>query len=90
MTALFDGEGRVTRWPRKAVDRDAVLDYLASKFESGRIYTEAELNGILRMFHTFGDWALLRRELYETKRLDRDPPTARYWVRQHLPSATVA
>lgn len=82
MTALFDGEGRVTRWPKKAVDRNAVLDYLASKFEVSKIYKEAEINEILKRFHTFGDWALLRRELYEAKRLDRNPLTASYWVMQ--------
>ena len=58
-----------------------MLDHLAGKFEAGRIYGEGEVNEILRRFHSFGDWALLRRELFENGRLDRDARGARYWLR---------
>lgn len=80
MTALFDRDGLVTRWPRKARERDEVLDYLASKFESGRIYKETEVTGVLADWHSFGDHALLRRELFESKRLGRDPRSGTYWL----------
>lgn len=79
MTALFDEHGRATRWPRKARDREAVLDALAERFAPGAVVAEAEVNAILREAHTFGDWALLRRELFETGRLDRDPRAGTYW-----------
>jgi hypothetical protein len=80
MTALFDRDGVVTRWPRKSRERDEVLDHLASKFEPGRIYKEAEVTAILRDWHGFGDHALLRRELFESGRLGRDPRTGTYWL----------
>jgi hypothetical protein len=80
VTALFDREGVVTRWPRKARERGEVLDYLASKFDSGRIYKETEVTGILCDWHSFGDHALLRRELFESGRLGRDPRTGTYWL----------
>ena len=79
MTALVDAEGRVTRWPRKSAERDYVLSYLIEKFTAGQEYQEVEVNAILKRFHTFGDWALLRRELYESRRLDRDPRSGVYW-----------
>lgn len=79
MTELIDSDGRVTRWPRQAIAREKVLQYLAEKFEPGRQYPEKEVNDILKRFHTFGDWALLRRELFEAGKLGRDPKLAQYW-----------
>ena len=49
-------------------------------FEAGRIYSEREVNDLLKAHHTFGDWALLRRELFESRRLDRNPRLGQYWV----------
>ncbi|MEQ1951296.1 DUF2087 domain-containing protein [Mesorhizobium sp. CN2-181] len=80
MTALFDRDGVVTRWPRKARERDEVLDHLASKFEPGRIYKETDVTGILSGWHGFGDHALLRRELFESGRLGHDPRSGTYWL----------
>lgn len=78
MTALITDDGIVTRWPAKAADRMLVLDFLAAKFEAGRDYTEREVNDILKRHHNFGDWALLRRELFESGRFLRNPLTAIY------------
>lgn len=80
MTALIDADGRVTRWPRKAADKDLVLTHLVSHFERDRRYSEKEVNELLKALHTFGDWALLRRELFDTGRLGRDPGLSVYWV----------
>ncbi|MET0574390.1 MAG: DUF2087 domain-containing protein [Mesorhizobium sp.] len=71
----------VTRWPRKDRDRQMVLEHLAGKFEAGRIYAEKEVNEMLKRYHSFGDWALLRRELFESGGLDRDAKTGRYWLK---------
>ncbi len=60
---LIDAEGRVTRWPKKSTEREQVLGYLASKFQSDRTYTEIEVNDILRQWHTYEDWSSLRRDL---------------------------
>lgn len=81
MTALIDVNGIITRWPTKAAEKTLVLDLLAGKFEQGRVYSEKEVNEILKRHHSFGDWALLRRELFESRRLDRDARTGRYWLR---------
>lgn len=78
MTALITSDGIVTRWPAKAADRATVLDFLAGKFETGRDYSEREVNDILKRHHSFGDWALLRRELFESGRFSRNPLTAIY------------
>lgn len=72
--------GLVVRWPTKAKEKQLVLDYLASKFEADRIYAESEVNDILKAAHSFGDWALLRREMYEARIFDRDPRLGTYWL----------
>jgi hypothetical protein len=80
MTALITDDGIVTRWPAKAADRTLVLDFLAARFEAGRDYAEREVNDLLKRHHSFGDWALLRRELVESGRFQRDARVGRYWL----------
>lgn len=77
----LDEAGRVTRWPgqKYAADRALIIAYLADKFEAGQDYTERDVNDILNRYHTFGDWALLRRELFERGYLNREKDGTRYW-----------
>jgi len=60
--------------------------YLASKFESGRKYTEKEVNELLRDWHTFDDWAMLRRDLYDSRFLNRENDGMFYWLEEKQPS----
>ncbi len=69
---FLDGSGAVKQWPKKLADKRLVLTYLASKFEFDHSYHEREVNELLQQWHIFGDWALLRRELFEQGFLDRD------------------
>jgi hypothetical protein len=81
LATYMDEEGRITEWPtkhKKHVQR-MVLEYLASKFEMGREYSEKEVNDLLKQYHTFEDWALLRRELFEAGYLNRAKNGANYW-----------
>lgn len=77
----LDEEGRVTRWPGKKhiADQTLILAYLADKFEIEREYTEHEVNEILKKYHTFEDWALLRRELFERGYFNRLADGTKYW-----------
>lgn len=78
----FDAEGRVTRWPtrRNRSDRGPILAYFTSKFEAGKIYTEREVNEILKAHHTFEDWALLRREMVMQGIFGRSSNGTKYWL----------
>ena len=51
---------KLKSWPsRKHRNKQLlVLEYLASKFEIGRDYSEKEANEILNQNHTFGDTAV--------------------------------
>lgn len=69
---FLDEQGRVAVWPSKPTHKQLVLVYLATKFAPGRTYTEKEVNEILKTWHTFGDWPLLRRGLVDAGFLGRD------------------
>lgn len=69
---FLDLEGRLIVWPSKASDKALVCEWLAEKFEQDKSYTEAEVNDLLKKYHTFSDWPLLRRELFERNILSRN------------------
>ena len=90
LAKLLDPRGRVTRWPslrrngRKV--QQQVLAYLVTKFEIEKRYSEREVNAILKQYHTFSDWALLRRELYDWGYLERTRNGSAYWRPAQSPS----
>lgn len=75
---FLDEQGRVNQWPSKQVAKELVLEYLASKFSMERSYTETLVNDLLKKWHTFSDWPLLRRELYERGYFDRNLSGSEY------------
>jgi hypothetical protein len=78
---FVDDAGRLTQWPtRQKVQRMAIA-YLATRFESGREYREREVNEVLVEWHSFGDWALLRRLLFDWCYMDRESDGTRYRLR---------
>ena len=79
---FVDDDGRIKQWPvRQKVQRMAIA-YLAARFEPGRDYHERDVNELLLRWHTFGDWALLRRLLFDWRFLDRESDGSRYWLRR--------
>ena len=75
----LDEEGKVTIYPSKSKNKMLIVEYLASKFELDRSYTEKEVNEILKQYHTFNDWALLRKDLFEAEFLGRSSNGSVYW-----------
>lgn len=69
---FLDPEGRLTQLPAKRKRLLAACLYLAQKLESGRVYTESELNGLIGLWETFGDAATFRRELVNHRLVERD------------------
>lgn len=76
---FLDRAARITTWPSKQKDQQAVLDYLIAKFSPGQDYTEAQVNALLTTWHTYGNPAYLRRSLIDAGLLQRTPDGARYW-----------
>jgi len=78
MVRFLDGE-KIRQLPVKENHKQYVLNYLASKFEKGKDYTEGEVNAIIEEWHTFGDYFILRRELIDRQLLKRLPNGSKYW-----------
>lgn len=76
---LLNEEGQVTRWPTKPKEKTLVIEYLATKFSKKEDYSERDVNELLKRWHAFSDWALLRRELFERGFLGRDKNGSSYW-----------
>jgi hypothetical protein len=62
-------DGRLVSIPAARGKRRVVLDFLAQRFEPGRVYPERQVNFILGRFHD--DFAALRRFLVDEEFLER-------------------
>jgi hypothetical protein len=81
----FDDKGRLVRWPAKVTHQALCLWVLWSRLEPRQAFTEAEINKLLQAQHLFGDYAILRREMFgyglvsrtrdgrEYRRVERQP-----------------
>ena len=79
ITRFLDDDKKIKIWPSKKDKKECVLNYLITKFEYGRFYTETEINAIIQEWHTFNDYFLLRRELVNKWLLSRTRNGAKYW-----------
>jgi hypothetical protein len=79
MKRFLDDEERIKIWPAKHEMKHAVLEYLADKFDEEVFYTEKEVNAIINLWHTFGDYFLLRRGLIDLKLICRTRDGMKYW-----------
>lgn len=82
----FDAAGVMVRWPAKASHQHLCLWALWSRLPARVARSEGQVNELLRALHSFGDHALLRRELFghgfvtrtrdgrEYRRVERRPP----------------
>ena len=73
--STFVIDDRLTQIPARFKKRQAILRWLAAKFEFDRRYTEREVNEIIQRHHP--DYASLRRYMIETKLMQRDKGV--YW-----------
>ncbi len=61
-----------------------ILQYLASKFEVGKKYSEQEVNDILNEYHSFNDPATLRRLMFGSRLINRTLDGREYWLSPHI------
>jgi len=80
LDSIKDSNGIIYRWPKRKEEKLAVLVYIKSKFEKDNIYTEIEVNKIINEWHSFGDHALIRRELIVNSLMNRTPDCTKYWI----------
>ena len=74
----FDFSGRLVRWPLKLSQQRLAMWVLWTRFDARRVYTEAEVNQVLKAWHTYGDHATLRRELINHQLMTRKSDCSEY------------
>ena len=74
----FDAAGRLQRWPQKFSVQRLALWVLWTRFDGRRLYSESEVNAVLRAWHTYGDHATLRRELIDHRLMSRRSDCSEY------------
>jgi hypothetical protein len=74
----FDAAGRLAHWPPKLSVQRLAMWVLWTRFDARRVYTEAEVNRILKGWHTYGDHVTLRRELINHRLMTRKSDCSEY------------
>jgi len=86
----FGPNGRLLRWPARRGDQVLALWVLWSKIPARQEFSEQEISSLLRDLHDFGDHAILRREMAESRLLFRSPDCRVYRRIERAPPATAA
>lgn len=74
----FDSRGRLVRWPHKFSVQRLAMWVLWTLFDGKRVYTEREVNAVLKAANDFGDHVTLRRELINHRLLTRKSDCSEY------------
>ncbi len=74
----FDSRGRLLRWPTKYSVQKLAMWVLWTLFDGRRVYTEREVNEVLKAANAFGDHVTLRRELINHRLMSRKPDCTDY------------
>lgn len=75
-------EGPLAAFDIKEKHKLVVLRQIAKRFANGKIYTEKEVNRLLKA--AYADYAVLRRYLIEYGYLDRKPDGSEYWLKEPI------
>lgn len=71
-------EGELDTFPSKEKRKLIVLQNILKRFEPNRIYSEKEINEILKTI--YNDFAIIRRSLIEYGFMGRSKDCAEYWI----------
>ena len=74
----FDSRGRLLRWPHKFSVQKLAMWMLWTLFDGRRVYTEREVNQLLKAANAFGDHVTLRRALVDHQLLTRKSDCSEY------------
>lgn len=80
MQNYLDDNGKIRLIPRKTAARELVLKFFIDKFDKQAEFTEKQVNKILNQWHSFDDYARVRRELVDANWLKRTTDGKKYWV----------
>jgi len=87
----FDSAGRLTRWPSKTSHQHLCLWALWARIPQEQVFTEGQINELIKAAHLFGDHALLRRELINYQMVSRTQDCRDYRrIEQRPPAEAIA
>lgn len=75
--------GKLATFSMREKHKLVVLREIIKRFENGRIYTEKELNEVLKSIYEY-DYVAIRRYLIEYGFMDRKNDCSEYWVKETL------
>ena len=81
----FD-HGKLNAYPTKRKKQIIALAWISEHIPADRTYSEKEFNALLSELHSFGDPALLRRELYDHYMIRRSIEGKEYMLDPNRPS----
>jgi hypothetical protein len=87
LARLFDAKGILANWPSKASLREICVWVLWSRLPAKLSMTEDQFNRHIRANHSFGDHALLRRQLCDLGLVSRTADGRDYRRVERQPSA---
>jgi hypothetical protein len=73
-------DGSLKDIPAQLKKKQVIYRYIAGQFETGRVYSEKEVNEVLMHFHH--DIASIRRDLFDLGFIGREPDGSAYWLIQ--------
>ncbi len=83
---FLDDQNRLCSYPAKRKLKTVVLFFIALKFDLNKFYSEKEINRIIEDSCRFNDVALIRRELYTHKFINRKNDGSIYWLEENQPT----
>jgi hypothetical protein len=86
----FDADGLMVRWPSKASHAELCLWVMWSRLPAGAAFTEREISELLNDWHTFGDYALLRRGMVDARLMSRTVDGREYRRIEQRPPAELS
>jgi len=76
----INAEGSLKTYPSKAKKKIIILEEIVKNFSKGKIYSEKEINLILKRIYE--DYATIRRALIEYGFFERTNDCKRYWIKE--------
>jgi hypothetical protein len=75
---VFDERARMTRWPTARPTQRLCTWFMWSRFERARVYTEKEVNAVLKEFDAYQGYVVMRRELINDGLFTRERDGSKY------------
>jgi len=73
-------QGRLAKFPLKQKQKLVVLREIAKRIEGDRLYSEKEINQVLKA--VYDDYVTIRRYLIDYGFVDRKPDGSQYWLKK--------